>query len=107
MQFKPGTSSATLKGRIKGDHDVDYVVRASAGQSITVNFEPSNASAYFNVLPPGTEEAIFVGSTLGNRFDGVLPQDGEYVIRVYLMRNAARRGETADYTIDIGVAPKR
>jgi hypothetical protein len=85
VQFKPGTSGTTLKGRIKGDHDVDYVLRASAGQTMTVDFKPSNPSAYFNVLPPGTAEALFVGSTLGNRFEGVLPKDGEYVIRVYLM----------------------
>ena len=38
---------------------------------------------------------MFVGSTSGNRFSGVLPTDGDYAIRVYLMRNAARRNESA------------
>jgi len=32
-----------------------------------------------------------------------LPTDGTYVVRVYLMRNAARRGETAQYTLTVGV----
>jgi hypothetical protein len=30
--------------------------------------------------------------------------NGEYTIRVYLMRNAARRNESATYTLDIGVS---
>jgi hypothetical protein len=48
--------------------------------------------------------AIFVGSTSGNRFEAELPADGEYTIRVYLMRNAARRNETANYTLEVGIS---
>jgi hypothetical protein len=32
-----------------------------------------------------------------------LPADGEYKLRVYLMRSAARRGETANYTLTVGI----
>ena len=66
-----------------------------------VTFKPSNLSAYFNVLPPGSDEAMFIGSTSGNRFEAALPADGIYTIRVYLMRNAARRNETAQYTLQV------
>jgi hypothetical protein len=106
IQFKKGASSATLTGRIKGYQAVDYQLRAGAGQTMTVTFKPSNPSAYFNVLPPGTEEAIFVGSSSGNRCEAELPADGVYTIRVYLMRNAARRNETTNYTLEVGVAGK-
>jgi hypothetical protein len=104
VQFKKGESGATIKGSIKGDQTVDYKLRANAGQTMVVKFKPSNASAYFNVLPPGSEEAIFIGSTSGNDFSGQLAASGEYTIRVYLMRNAARRNESAKYTLDIGVS---
>ena len=71
---------------------------------MTVSLKTSNASNYFNVLPPGsTGEAIFIGSSGGNRWQGVLAADGEYKIRVYLMRNAARRNETAKYSLTVGV----
>ena len=103
VQFPKGAASARLSGTIKGSQIVDYAVRAQSGQSMSVTFEPSNLSAYFNVLPPGSQEALFVGSTSGNRFDGTLPADGDYTIRVYLMRNAARRNEVAKYKLDIGV----
>jgi hypothetical protein len=46
---------------------------------------------------------MFVGSTSGNRFSGVLPADRDYSIRVYLMRNAARRNESASYTLTVDV----
>ena len=104
VQFKKGETGATIKGTIKGDQTIDYQLRAGVGQVMVVAFKPSNASAYFNVLPPGSEEAIFVGSSAGNSFSADLKTSGVYTIRVYLMRNAARRNESASYTLDVGVS---
>jgi hypothetical protein len=103
IEFKKGATAATVKGSIKGDQIVDYPLRAAAGQTMTVIFKPNNPSAYFNVLPPGSDEALFVGSSSGNRFEASLLADGVYTIRVYLMRNAARRNETAGYTLEMRV----
>jgi hypothetical protein len=104
LQFAKGTSSATVKGSIKGGQTVDYKLRAKAGQTMSVALKTSNASNYFNVLPPGSKDvAIFIGSNEGNEWTGALPADGEYTIRVYLMRNAARRNETANYTLTVGI----
>ena len=100
VKFKPGTSSATIKGTLKGDHDVDYLLGAAAGQTMTVTLAASNTSAYFNVMPPGSQgDAIFVGSTSGNTFSAPLASSGDYTVRVYLMRNAARRNESSSYTV--------
>jgi hypothetical protein len=104
IQFEKGKSGTTITGKIKGDQTIDYQLRASAGQSMVAIFKPSNLSAYFNVLPPGSKVAIFVGSVSGNRFDAKLPANGVYTIRVYLMRNAARRNETANYTLEVSIA---
>ena len=103
VSFAKGTSSQTLKGSIKGDQSRDYIVDARAGQTLTVDFKPSNASAYFNVIAPGADSAMFIGSTEGNRFSGPLSSSGRHTVQVYLMRNAARRNEVANYTITIGV----
>jgi hypothetical protein len=46
---------------------------------------------------------MFVGDT-GGDYSGVLPADGDYVVRVYLMRPAARRGESSNYTVTIGAS---
>jgi hypothetical protein len=104
VRFAPGASSATLKGAITGRRTVDYRLRAKAGQTMSVTLKTSNLSNYFNVLPPGSSDvALFVGSTGGNEWTGALAADGEYTIRVYLMRSAARRNETANYTLTVGI----
>jgi hypothetical protein len=106
VQFSKGASQSVIKARIKGDETVDYVLRAKAGQTMTVNFKTSNRMAYFNLLPPDSDQALFVGADAadGSRFTTELPKDGEYTIRVYLIRAAARRNETANYTLNVAIA---
>jgi hypothetical protein len=106
VQFAKGASSAVIKGQLKGDADVDYVVRAAAGQTLSVELQKTNAQNYFNVMSPGsTGSAMFVGDS-GENYSGVLPTDGDYIVRVYLMRPAARRGESSNYTLTIGASGK-
>jgi hypothetical protein len=106
VRFAKGASSVVIKGQLKGDAMVDYTVPAAAGQTLAVDLKKSNPQNYFNVMPPGsTGSAMFVGDS-GENYSGVLPTDGEYTVRVYLMRPAARRGETSTYTITIGVTGK-
>jgi hypothetical protein len=102
VQFAKGKSSKTIKGTIKGDQSRLFVVNLRAGQSLTVKLVPSNASTYFNVKAPGAQQAMFIGSTSGNTMKEVIPSSGDYTIDLYLMRNAARRGETSNFTITIG-----
>jgi len=106
VQFAKGATSVQLKGSIKGDAGVDYKISARAGQTLAVTMKPSNASTYFNILPLGSEAAMFIGSTSGVTATVVLPDDGVYVVRVYLMRNASRRNEASNYTLTVGVTGK-
>jgi hypothetical protein len=103
VTFAKGASSATIKGQLKGDADVDYVVGAAAGQTISVSLKGSNRSNYFNVLPPGSADVAMHVAQDGQPYTGMLPADGNYKVRVYLMRNAARRNEASDYTLTISV----
>lgn len=101
VTFQKDQSGVAFKEHIKGDETVDYRLDARAGQTMEITLKSSNRFTYFNILPPGGETAIFVGSTSGNHFSGALPQNGGYTVRIYLMRNAARRNETADYRLAI------
>ena len=104
VHFKKGASSATLTGHLTGDQTIDYVLGAKAGQVMSVTMTTSNDASYFNVLPPGSnDEAIFIGSTEGNEFGGTLSQSGDYKVRVYLMRSAARNHEKADFTLQVAI----
>ncbi|NJN47186.1 MAG: hypothetical protein HC808_12675 [Candidatus Competibacteraceae bacterium] len=104
VQFKANTSGTTIKAKIKGREIVDYLLGARAGQTLSVTLETDHSANYFNVIPPDADnEAVFVGSTEGNNYVGKLDLDGDWKIRVYLIRAAARRGETAAYTLNIGI----
>lgn len=106
VRFRAGESSATLSGSVAGYDSKDYRLGARAGQSISVLFKPRNPSCYFNVLPPGSKDvAIFIGSTSGNEFTANLAQTGDYVIRVYLMRNAARRNKKCRFALTVEISP--
>jgi hypothetical protein len=103
VAFAKGATSARTDGVLKGRQYVDYTVRAGAGQSLSVQLKAGNPQTYFNVMAPGANEAMFVGSTSGSHFKRALPVDGGYVVRVYLMRAAARRGESSRYALDFSL----
>jgi hypothetical protein len=104
VQFKKDASQASIKGHIKGRETIDYVLRAQAGQTMTVNLKTSSTAAYFNVLPSDSSDAaIFIGQVAGGKFEGKLAKDGDYTIRVYLIPVAARRNESAKYTLTVKV----
>lgn len=106
VRFPMGSFEATIKGRLQGDQTVDYRVRAGAGQTLVVALQKSNPQNYFNVLSPDSADvAMFVGQD-GSNYKGMLPTDGDYTVRVYLMRPAARRNERSNYTLTVGVTGK-
>jgi hypothetical protein len=105
VQFKPGANSTTIQGTIKGYQIVDYIVNAKQGQTMNVSMATKNTATYFNILEPGqTEVAIFNGSINGNQFEERLKKSGNYRIRVYMMRSAARRNEVANYRLEMTVS---
>jgi hypothetical protein len=72
---------------------------------MNVSMVTKNTATYFNILEPGqTEVAIFNGSINGNQFEKTLKKSGNYRIRVYMMRSAARRNEVANYRLEMIVS---
>jgi len=104
VQFKKGATTATIKGHIKGYETVDYLLGAKAGQHMNVSLATKHGATYFNILAPGENEvAMFNASVSQNQYEGALPASGDYKIRVYMMRSAARRNEAASYTLTVGI----
>jgi hypothetical protein len=103
LRFPRGESGTTVSDTIRGYEAVNYRVSVSAGQRMSVQLDTDSTSNYFNITAPGASEALFNGSILGNSTSFVIPSSGNYIINVYLMRNAARRGETADFSLTVYV----
>lgn len=70
---------------------------------MSVQLDSKNSSLYFNVTAPGAEAAMYNSSIDGNGTNITIPSSGNYLIDVYLMRNAARRNEAASYDLTLYV----
>jgi hypothetical protein len=112
VRFAAGATGATIRDRIKGDEMVLFRIGAEAGQRMQIRLTTDNGANYFNLYEPGRgpgDEALATGTITGpmtpdlNVFDGVLPASGVYSVSVWLYRSAARRGETANFTLDISI----
>jgi len=103
VHFKKGTNGATMKGSVKGYDTVLYKLGAKAGQHMHVSIDSKHAN--FNLYAPGKgmgDRALFLGEP-GIPFTGKVLEDGTYTISVYLMRNEARRGTTAPFTLHVEI----
>lgn len=102
VSFAAGANSATIEDSITGYETVDYLLNVRKGQPMNISLATRHGATYFNLLEPGeTAAAIHIGSTVGNQFEGVAAKSGDYRVRVYMMRSAARRDEKADYRLQM------
>ena len=105
IESSGGESTVTIRSRVIGHATDDYAVRMDAGARAAIAFQSDNPDGHFDIVDPEKADAvIFDGATEGGYFEGDLPRSGKIGIRVYLTRIAARRGETADYTLKMSVA---
>jgi len=113
IRFKPGATSTTINGTVRGDEYIDYVVNARGGQAMVVSLAVAgtngHGSAYFNILPAGQDYGgPYTGSSDDDRRAEItVPHDGDWAIRVYLMGNDRDTGKTIGYSIDVYIAPSR
>jgi hypothetical protein len=107
VQFQAGTSGTTIQGKIKGEQIVQYLIRANAGQTLSVGFNSDNGGSSFNIYAPGKvpgkDGAMVIGENVGNAYEGSLPATGDYIIQVGLNRNARRNNEVANYRLKINI----
>lgn len=100
VKFAHGKSSTVVKGTLKADDAVDYVVSAKAGQTLKVSLKANSGRDYFNILEPGSnDEAIYNSSINGNSYTGKLEQTGDYKIRVYNMKG----NKASAFTLNVSV----
>ena len=100
IELTQGSKPQKLSGRIKGYETVEYRLVAPADSVFSLKLKSANGSANFNVSVEGADEALFIGSRDGNHFKGTALTSKSYQVRVYLMRNAARRNESASYVLE-------
>ncbi|MGR3377977.1 hypothetical protein [Salipiger abyssi] len=103
VHFPKGQYGTHVSGEVTGHDYHDYRLGAGQGQEMFVELD-SSGSAYFNILPPGSDNvAIYNSSINGNATTVELPEKGTYTIRVYLMGNDQDAGKTVAYELDLSI----
>lgn len=102
VRFPAGTHGTTVTGTVRGYAYHDYVAGASAGQTMILALTATGTVPVFTVFLPNGDNLD--GASESNDFSGELPAKGDYVIRVLMMRSAARRkGSVSNYTLKISI----
>jgi hypothetical protein len=101
VRFQRGHSSTTVSGRIVGFDTKDYVISAKADQVMTLRLSSSNPSTYFVIYSINGRATDMSETT---EWSERLSESGDYVIRVFMMRSAARRrGAVASFILKISI----
>jgi hypothetical protein len=82
IEFKRGTTSTSVSGRVRGDEEAEYVLAAKKGQRLIIKLTSVPVkSSVFQLLGPDNDT---MGLEYDANFDysGVLPKTGDYFITV-------------------------
>ncbi len=94
VQFRRGSSSTTLQGRVSIELPDTLIVGARAGQTMTVQLTSPRKSARFMLMTARTTMSLADNTS---SWTGTLPETGDYLILV----EADEKGATYSMTITI------
>lgn len=104
VRFAEGKDAATYTGTIKGRRYVDYAVKVSEGQTMTVKLERRRGEfPYFNVITKSSEVAIADDAREVSDWSGTLSAADTYVVRVYVAKAARLAGRSSNYRLTISL----
>lgn len=88
VSFARGANSAKVKTTLVGKGYVDYVIRAKAGQALTIELTPASKAELVIIEPSGDimPDAVGIGG-----FWGILDYTGDYTVRVSLDEKSRKR----------------
>jgi hypothetical protein len=102
VRFPAGATGTTVSGTVRGYAYRDYIVGANAGQTISVQLTSANTYTVFTVFQSNGDN--LEGATEMDEFTGELPERGDYIVRVLMMRAGARRpGAVSNYKVKISI----
>ncbi len=98
------SGEVTEKGKITGEEFADYAISAEVGQSLSIVLEANSKNCHFNLIAPSSPSPIYNSTITGDRYRANVRESGDYVVRVYIVRRGARKGESASYSIAFRLA---
>jgi hypothetical protein len=101
VRFKKGANSASVIGQISDYKYIDYIVRAKSGQTMKVSLKSTHASCSFAVFYSDMKNVSDAADV--RNLERNVDVDDDYIIRVLMPRSAARRRESANFTLRIEI----
>lgn len=99
VSFAPGSSAATVGGKVQGTQARDYVLSAKAGQTLTTSVIGTSQFLQVRVFAPnGTN--LYTGS---RNWSGVLPSAGDYRVQVRLVPEEQKPSASGEYSLTIAI----
>ena len=100
IEFKRGTNSTTVKDKISGQVEAEYVVAARKGQKLTIKLisAPSRSSVFDLKAPENADLGLEYDANYS--YNGTLPKTGDYLITV--VRPTSSPG-TSRFTLTVTV----
>jgi hypothetical protein len=97
------TGSTSTAGSVVGYNSTAFAVPVAAGQTLTVEFVPSNTNLYRNIHDTRDQSgaAVFRGEFDGSRAVLTPSEPTTYLIRPFQPRAMARRGERGEFTLTV------
>jgi hypothetical protein len=101
IEFARGATSAIVQGHIAGYAFRDFVIRANAGQRMSVRITSKGSLAQFVIYSINGRATEDVERT---EWTDTLPETGDYQIRVLMTRaDARRRGAASDFALTVAI----
>jgi hypothetical protein len=100
IQFARGRTTATLKGQIKKNQEIVYLLRANKGQTLSVRVAAAstpNHDVVFTINGPGNVSLMEEGD-LNTEWSGELPATGDYAINLGMIES-----ESSHFTLEVSV----
>lgn len=98
ISFAPGSSAATVSGRVQGAQVRDYILNARAGQTMSTSIIGTSSALQVIVMLPNSR-TLYTGS--GN-WSGVLPASGDYYVRVRIVPEE-QANASGEYSLTISI----
>src|SRR2546423_4435483 len=82
IEFKRGTTSATISGVVRGDEEAEYILSAKQGQRLTIKLTntPAKSSCFDLKGPDGADVGLEYDCNWN--YSKVLPATGDYFMSV-------------------------
>jgi hypothetical protein len=104
VTFDEGSTERSFDDTIGGFEEVSYVVPLRQGQSLFVSLASNNISNCFDIYAPNVTKPVYVGGDSGSTHRLLARTSGDYRVKVFLLRLAAREDQSAHYTLELKVA---